>query len=182
MMAQEYNRVNCDKALKNVYEKLNSLGYKILYRDKNILIKTSDVTEESIKSLTGADNNTEETIRIIRKNCSKLNTGVCTATIQEKVCSQTGCKLPSTHCPMYNGNGSGGTTNPGDGSDSSDTADKLYTNDNYLIRVCVSDLLTGLFLHVLMIHNEECDFKMNFNLKNDSLVQDIIDIIVFLTT
>ena len=185
MMAQECNPVRCDELLKNIYEKLNSLGYKILYIDKNLLIKTSDVTEESIKSLTGSGNIEEETIRIIRKNCSKLNTGICTATIQGKVCSQTGCTLPSTHCPMYNGNGdnSGDTFNPGNNDgDSSDNVEKSFINDNYLIRVCVNDLSSGLFLHVEMLHNEECHFKMNFTLKNNLLVQNIVDIIIFLAT
>lgn len=191
----EQNILKCKDTIKKINDKLSTLGYNILYNKTcdNILCKTSDVTAESISALNNKNNNSSDAqVYIIRKNCSKLLTGTCTSTITGGTCMQTGCKLPSVHCPMYNGNNNsnqGGSTTTPDNNENNDVDNDItnaelleaLANDNYLIRILPTDIHNGVFLHAIMLHNETCDFKMTFEY-GDKAVTEVVDTVIFLTT
>lgn len=194
----EQNIHKCSETVRKVNDKLIDLGYNILYNSTydNILCKTSDVTAESIAELNkNNSDNDEAQVYIIRKKCSMLNTGTCTSTIAGGTCIQTGCKLPSTHCPMYNQNqntgnntagngnntGNNSTNSSGENNDNEDgLLDTLHCN-NYLIRIRPTDTYNGIFLHAIMLNNETCDLKMTFDYGSQG-VRDVVDTVIFLTT
>lgn len=188
-----HNKPKCSDTIRKVHDKLEIFGYNMLYHSKydNILCKTSDVTAESVEEI--LDNNSDDeksAVYIIRKKCSMVQTGNCSATISNSICSHTGCKLPSKHCPMYNqntGNIGGGNNSNTSGDNSSKDESSISNSEllealyNYLIRIRPTDTYNGIFLHAIMLNNETCDLKMTFNYGDDA-VQEIVDTVIFLTT
>lgn len=192
----EQNTLKCKDTVRKINDKLVALGYNILYNSNysNILCKTSDVTAESIAALNKNNGSTSDDaqVYIIRKKCSMLQTGTCSSTITGGTCMQTGCKLPSVHCPMYNGNNNSNIgTNTGNNTGSSNDSEvegditteellEALTVGNYLIRIRPTDTYNGVFLHAIMLHNETCDLKMTFDY-GDKAVQEVVDTVIFLT-